>query len=607
MIPSAKVGGATTRLSGEAPSARSTPLPFEREEEKHHVRVQAFLLALILSSVTLSACAPGGSPAATSSGSGSSSARQPKTLTIALQGEPKVINPLMGGDVGGSPALHLGYTLQHRLAMYDNKGNAFPQLATELPAQDKGTWIVNPDGTMRTTYRLRPNIRWHDGEPVTAQDIAFAWTVARDPQLPVSNRTVVNQIVGIETPDDSTVEITWARLYPLAYVATDLELSPLPGHLLRETFETDKERFQRLSCWGTEFIGEGPYRLETWELGSHIVAKSFDHFYGEHPKIDTLIFRFIPDESTVLANLLAGTVDGEFRSLDFDKVMLARDELLNAGQKPLVIAQPTFTLIMRVQYGDPQPREITDVRFRRALLEAIDRPTMADAIYRGQSSQADMLLPTDDPKYGWVRDAITRYPFDPRQAQELLAQVGWQRASDGAFRDASGERATLHHWATEGGQWQAAQAITADSWRSVGLQVDQYVIPTALSRDPETRARFPTFSSTPIAFKFLNQVSLLLSSECPSERTRWTGQNLGCYQDPGMDRVNQGLLATVDPTQQRQLWAERIRLETQDLPVLPLHYHMQGAIFREGVTGIKGEPRGSDNASGWDATDWDVA
>ncbi|MPZ14211.1 MAG: hypothetical protein GEU73_07260 [Chloroflexi bacterium] len=133
----------------------------------------------------------------------------------------------------------------------------------------------------------------------------------------------------------------------------------------------------------------------------------------------------------------------------------------------------------------------------------------------------------------------------------------------------------------------------------------QYVIPTALSRDRETRATFPGFSATPIPFRLERQATLYLSSECPSE-PRWVGQNTGCYQNADMDRFSEALLTTVDPAQQRQGWAERIRLDTQELPALPLYYHMQGAVFREGVTGVKGEPRGAENASGWDAPDWDV-
>jgi peptide/nickel transport system substrate-binding protein len=565
-----------------------------------------FLWLSVVGSLVVGACAPGGAAPQTTAPDVGAQPSPPKTLTIALQGEPKAINTIMGGDVGGSPGRHLGYMLHQSLAMYDNKGNAFPQLAVELPTQEKGTWVVSPDGTMQTRFRLRPSIRWHDGKPLTAEDIRFAWTVAMDPELPVESRSLARQITSIETPDDSTLVIHWARPYPLANAPTDNDLLALPSHLLREVFETDKDRFQRLPYWNIEFIGVGPYRLDSWELGSHVVAKANEEFYGGRPRIDTLILRFIPDESTLLANLLAGSVDGEFRALDFDKVMVARDQMESAGLKPHVIAQPTFTRIIRVQYENPRPQQIVDVRVRRALLMAIDRAGMADTIYRGQSSSADLLFATDDPKYDWVKDSATRYPYDPRQAQELLGQVGWERRPDGAVRDASGERVTLSHWTTQGGQWETDQSITADSWRSIGLAIDQYVIPTAVSRDRETRAKFPNFAATPIPFRMLPQANLYLTSECPSERTRWAGANSGCYQDPDMDRVSQAILSTVDQGQQRQLWAERIRLDTQHLPALPLYYHMQGAIFREGVSGIKGEPRGAANASGWDVMDWDV-
>src|SRR5436190_19550575 len=116
--------------------------------------------------VLITACSPAaGPPRAPDQASApaqTAQPRQPKALTISLQGEPAALDLLLGGDVGGSPGAEMSLALSERLSNYDNKGTIFAQLADDLPSLDKSTWLVNPDNTMETTYHLRPNIRWHD-------------------------------------------------------------------------------------------------------------------------------------------------------------------------------------------------------------------------------------------------------------------------------------------------------------------------------------------------------------------------------------------------------------------------------------------------------------
>src|SRR4051794_8436935 len=118
----------------------------------------------------LPACASDRSTPARPAGPATQSAAAggtPKSLTIALQNEPKALWTIMGGEVGGSPAAQMLLAIHQQLAMYDERGQPFAMLATELPAPSRGTWIVRPDGSMQTTYKLRAGIQWHDGTPLT--------------------------------------------------------------------------------------------------------------------------------------------------------------------------------------------------------------------------------------------------------------------------------------------------------------------------------------------------------------------------------------------------------------------------------------------------------
>ena len=98
-------------------------------------------------------------------------------------------------------------------------------------------------------------------------------------------------------------------------------------------------------------------------------------------------------------------------------------------------------------------------------------------------------------------------------------------------------------------------------------------------------------------------MQVMLGSLCPSERTRWAGRNHGCYQSAEMDDTIAGLRSAIDPSEQEPLWRRMAQIHTQELPLLPLYFNVQVVIFREGVTGIKGDtkPRTS---SMWNVHEW---
>lgn len=172
------------------------------------------------------ACAPGAEPGATSKPDPERTG-PPKAMTIALQREPTQ-------EVGSIPGDQASYFLHRHLVAHDNVGNPLPTLAAELPAQDRGTWVVSPDGTMTTTYRLRPNVTWHDGQPLSPQDFVFAWRVSRDRELPIGARPIAAQITGVDALDDLTLVLRWGAPNPLADRISSTDLGPYPAHLLRQ-------------------------------------------------------------------------------------------------------------------------------------------------------------------------------------------------------------------------------------------------------------------------------------------------------------------------------------------------------------------------------------
>src|SRR5205823_2484215 len=113
-----------------------------------------------------------------------------KTLTLAVIQEPPHIEGFTGAaGMGGAGAVK--YMVHDYLVHEDDRATFQPHLAVEVPSVEKGSWQVNPDGTMDLTWKLQPNVRWHDGTPFTSEDLLFSFGVYRDPDLPTAAASTV--------------------------------------------------------------------------------------------------------------------------------------------------------------------------------------------------------------------------------------------------------------------------------------------------------------------------------------------------------------------------------------------------------------------------------
>src|SRR5581483_5464714 len=225
-------------------------------------------LLAMLACLTVAACAGPSSPA----GPGSSVAlatpgqpATPKTLVIAVQSEPSGLNPYLtaGLELGGAAQADL--IAHNYLVVNTDSGALRPQLAQSLISPSDGTWRLNGDGTMDTTWVLRSNEQWQDGAPFTAEDLRFTLAVYKDRAVPSkpgalgSSANVLSAMQSAETPDERTFLIHWSSIFANADQAPNLV--PLPEHLLAETYEQDKQNFVNSPYLGGQFIGLGPYRL----------------------------------------------------------------------------------------------------------------------------------------------------------------------------------------------------------------------------------------------------------------------------------------------------------------------------------------------------------
>ena len=223
-------------------------------------------------------------------------APEPRVLTVSIAREPTFIAALAPLPSQQASDFYVR-PFNAFLDLYDGQGKPIPYMAEALPTLNTDSWQVFPDGRMETRYHLKPNQVWHDGAPLTADDFVFTyevWAPSNGFRTAVVPYTLIDDVIA---QDDRTLVLRWKGLYPDAAVllgAARFGLTPLPRHILGGVYNQGLEAFQASPYWSHEFVGNGPYKLDRWELGSSLEGVAFDQHVMGRPKIDRAIARATP-------------------------------------------------------------------------------------------------------------------------------------------------------------------------------------------------------------------------------------------------------------------------------------------------------------------------
>ncbi len=490
------------------------------------------------------------------------------------------------------------------LTTLDDKGVRQPQLAEAVPSIENGLWQVLPDGRMQTTHRLREKVVWHDGQPMTSDDLVFTSTVARDSSLSLVVRDATYDLIErIDAPDPRTVVVTWREPYFQAdalfsFVGGSFT-NPLPKHLLEQTYVEDRAAFDQHPFWTTAYVSAGPFRLRAWEQGSRAVFEAFGDYVLGRPKLDEIEVRFFADDNTLLANILAGEIDlTPQASVSMDLGASVRDQWRAGRIEPYVIG--AFSIYP--QFHHPNPPALRDPQFRAALLQAIDRQQMVDEFTHGTSQVAHSVIPPDDPAFPYVKDSIVSYQYDPARAIQTIASLGFSRDADGSFHDASGEALSIKvQSAVTSGK---LTLTVADYLTRVGIKGEGTILQSAIATQPEVRYTYTGLDVVNAPIGSLGIVNYLVSSAAPLPERNYrapnSSVNRGSYVDPDYDRLMRRYVTAVPVPERMQALAQLVHAQTSQLLVMGLYYTVYAVVMADRLRNV---PPGV----AWNAHNWDVS
>jgi peptide/nickel transport system substrate-binding protein len=293
--------------------------------------------------------------------------------------------------------------------MHDDKWNPQPYLAE--------TWAIAPDG-LSVTLNLRKNAVFHDGKPITSEDVAFSILAIRD-NHPFN--TMLAPVDRVDTPDPHTAIIRLKHAHPAILYAMGPPLMPiLPKHVYG-----DGKPIKTHPNNTKDIVGSGPFRVTDIKPGDQYVLEKFDKFFlPGKPLLDRVIVKVYPDSQTSLLEFEAGRLHMQ---PFFNRVL----ELERAkGNPQLSITNQGYAAIGAIQWllFNNKKKPFDDIRVRQAIAHAIDREFITKALHKGLSKPSMGPIHSGFPQYS---ADVTSYKLDLKKAEELLDAAGLTKGADG--------------------------------------------------------------------------------------------------------------------------------------------------------------------------------
>jgi len=368
-------------------------------------------------------------------------------LVAAQRSGPKTFNPLFTDD---SDSLTVLGCMQATLIRINRQTQQ-----TELDLAESADF--SPDG--RTlTMRLRPDLKFSDGHPLTADDVVFTFQVIYDAGVPSSVADIVKiggRPIQVEKVDNRTIRFVFPEAVAAAERLFDT-VNVLPKHILEPAYREGKfEAAWGLSTPPEQIVGTGPFRLQAYEPGQRTALVRNPHYWKRDgqgnalPYLDEIDLSIVPDKSTQLLKFQQGELD-VLEPIQVEDVqalgpLVERGEAVTFDLGASLIAEMLWFNLnpgRRAQTGRPYVEPIklkwfNQVKFRQAIATAIDRAAIVDVVFSGQATR--LSGPVSPGETRWYNPQVRQYAYDPNQAGELLSQIGFiDRNGDGTREDEQG-------------------------------------------------------------------------------------------------------------------------------------------------------------------------
>lgn len=462
------------------------------------------------------------------------------SLIDAMVGEPSGLIPMIAGE---SAASAIASNIFNSLLKYDQN--------LELEGELAQSWSVSAD--QRTiTFKLKPELQWADGEPLTSADALFTWQLVTNENTRTPYGSDYKLVIKAEAPDPLTFRVSYLEPYAPA-LDTWAGLQILPRHLL-EGQDINTTAFARHP------VGSHYYQLEQWRNGERITLVRNPLATQGQARIERLVSRIIPDAASQFLELMADNIDiMNLNPIQFARIFPARPDLSRKISLHKELGNSYTYLGFNLKR-----KPFDDIRVRQAINHAIDKQELIDGVLLGLG---EPVASPYKPGTRWSNPDLKPYPYDPQKARELLQAAGYSDSNGDGILDKDGKPFTFEILTNQNKQREMSAVLIQRRLQEIGIdarirvlewasfigrfiktgEFDAVVLGWSLSLDPDQYSIWHSSQQAPGQFNFLG------------------------YNNPEVDQLLERGRLELNPDKRMKIYHEFARILQADSPIVYLY------------------------------------
>lgn len=457
------------------------------------------------------------------------------------------------------------------LVSTDKQGKPIPELAEK--------WDVSSD-QLTYTFHLRKDLKFSDGSPLTADDVAFTLTLLHDKayegEVDISQYAVkggkeykegkATSIEGIQVVDQQTIKITTEKVNSQAIFV-------LGGTVLSKAYYGKDYKQNTSLDYLKDLYGKplaaGPYKFEKYIPGQEVRFVANENYYAGKPKIQNFIYK-ITSGDTKLQLFQTGEVD--HTGLGTGDEVLEQAKALEFANIQIETA-PSFSYI----YMNNNKPYLNDKKVRQALIYGLDRKKYVDTALKGYGTVAN--VPIHPTSWAYTEEGVNKYEYDKEKAKKLLDEAGWKVGSDG-IREKDGQKLKLSYFGPSSAKdSDLLIPIAKENYKEIGVEFNPEFMDFNTMLSKVNKGDYDLASvSTPITSD---------PSETAGEYLSTANETSLGYKNAKVDELIQKGIETVDIEKRKPIYKELYKELSDDPPVILLNY-------RRTITGYNGNIKGID-------------
>ena len=502
-------------------------------------------------------------------------------LIVGFSQEPTVFNPHM---------LHIEVDEGIHFSIFDPlfgvgpDGKFTPALAVDVPTVENGG--ISADG-LNWKVKLRDGVKWHDGEPFTAEDVKFTLELVVDPKFRSARRAGHDLVRDIKVV--SPTEITWRMDKPYApYQSILASTFIVPKHIL------EKEADKNTAPFNNAPVGTGPYKWVERIAGDHIELAANTAYYGKGPYLERLVYKYIPDLTVLYTQFKTGDID--VAGLQWISPDHYDEAKTLEGKEVMIVPGGT---VESVTFNMDRP-QFKDIAVRQALYCALDKATIIDTLYYGLPTATETYMPQQSFYYN---PNLPKHEYNIDKAKKLLDDAGWKPGADG-IRVKNGVRLAFSNSTTAGNHIrEQVQQFMQQSFKDIGVEMTISNLPPAVMwGDYWMQSKF---DSVVVGLDFLtgpdpDTSDYFLSTSINAKGG--AGQNTWQYANPAVDALlGEGGRVFV-PEERKKAYVKIQEIMRNDLPLLPIFQYATVRGHKKGMVGFT--PNVNTRIDSWNVGSW---